>query len=338
MTEPKPAPNPSRTAPSRRWGLWLGRALAGLCLVLALPALGETETALRGQVRIDGAVDGNLQFEAETIEILSAVSGALDARGRSVRIGPDGRIKGAVTITADIVTLQGRVAGGEIIASKVVIDGRVEGDLRLRSDDVTIGPGARIDGAITYAGSREAVIDPKAQLNGAVTHVATTDAPPEAAGGSGFWAFALLAAVAMLVAWRVPAPLAEAREAFEAAIGAAILSGLVVLIVPPLVIAFFAITLFGMPFAIVLGLVYGALLVVAEVAAAGVIGEWLILAMRRGRLDRPAPAMGAAVLGAVFLWLMYLTVGLTALVLSALLGLGLVAAHADRGLRLTRAP
>ena len=300
-------------------------AFIGFCPVQA------ADQNLRGQVRIDGAVKGDLQFQAEQIDILNAVSGKLEANAKTIHLGEKSSISGDLLLKGDIVTLDGRMAGGAIEARQVILNGRIEGNLKVAAEDLTLGPNAKLIGNLTYVSPIAAHIDERADIKGAIIRVnPTNEAEAEAINTD--WPILLFGLVAAILAWRAPQVSGAARSAFEHAIGPALMDGAIAMAVPPIAILIFAVTIFGLPFAAVFGVLYVCVLVCAEVTAIATLGDWLVMAFGRPPAIPLRTRLIAIFCGTLFLWLMTQALGLIALIISAILGLGIMAAFAERAL------
>jgi cytoskeletal protein CcmA (bactofilin family) len=300
-------------------------AFIGFCPVQA------ADQNLRGQVRIDGAVQGDLQFQAEQIEILNAVSGKLDALAKTIRLGEKSSISGDLLLKGDSITLAGRVNSGAIEGRQVILNGRIDGALKIAAEDLTIGPNAKLLGSLTYVSPTPAHIDDRAEIKGAITRVdqSTTG---EVEGVNTDWPILLFGVVAAIMAWRAPQVPGEARSAFEHAMGPALMDGAIAMAVPPIAILIFAVTIFGLPFAAVFGVLYACVLICAEVTAIATLGDWLVMAFGRPPSIPLRTRLIAIFCGTLFLWLMTQAFGLIALIFAAILGLGIMAAFAERAL------
>ena len=90
-------------------------------------------------VRIDGMVDGDLIVAAARVDVRGTVRGDLVAAAGAVEVG--GTIDGSAYVTAGALTVRGRVARGIYAAGR----------------EISIEPGARVEGDATLAGRRVAL-------------------------------------------------------------------------------------------------------------------------------------------------------------------------------------
>jgi cytoskeletal protein CcmA (bactofilin family) len=295
--------------------------------------VAHAEAPFRGQVKIDGAVDGNVQLDAETIEILERVTGGVTAHGVNVHLGPKSAVAGTVRLWADRVVADGHIADAEIEAKAVMLNGRIDGAVRVAAETLTLGPQMRLKGSLTYVSPNPVVIDDKAELSGPIIRVENLNAPADDMSGGIGWVskfIPLMGLIAAYIVWRQPNLLAGARQAFEIAIGQSMAEGLGALVVPPLAIVALTVTIFGMPFAIALAAFYAILLIGACIAAIVILGDWMMLSFGRPHRGVLRGRLFAVACGTAFLWLMTEMLGLVAWVVTASLGLGVIAAFADR--------
>ena len=311
--------------------LWMHLAILIALIGASVPVHADMDTASRGRVRMDAAVDGDLLFDAERIEIFNSVSGNFDGHGKVVLIGPNGAVKGTTRIKADLVTIDGHLATSEIEAREVTLNGRLDGPTRIAADTIVFSNKVHVTGDVTYVSPTEARIEDGARIDGSLIRVTrlgdtivvqSTHTKP-------YWLIWLFGLGAALIVWCWPDLVGEARVAFDRAIGHSLRDGLVVLLVPPVVIAIFAVSLFGLPFAAIFALFYAALLIVAISLAIIIFGDWLLLSFGRPIAHPLAGRLLASLCGSIFLWLMMWLMGALALVLAAALGLGVIAAMTE---------
>jgi cytoskeletal protein CcmA (bactofilin family) len=306
------------------------RGAGGTVVVEADETVASVE-AVAGTVVIRGTVTGDVAGAAGTVHVTDAgrVGGSVDAAAGTVRI--DGRVGGDVSVGAGSldVTETARI-GGDLSAGAayVSLDGRVDGDVAVGAETLVLGPNARVAGDVRYD-AETLTRDPGARVEGTVVRErsrgsAGPSGPADALGSVLGALYALLAnllfgAVLLRAFPDFSAGVAARVEAAPLRTGGA---GLLTLVGVPVVLFVVAVTLVGLPLAVVgavafaglvwAGLVYGQYAVgVRVLAAAGRENRWLALVVGVG---------GFAVLGAV-----PVLGGLLELV-ALLLGLGALAA------------
>jgi cytoskeletal protein CcmA (bactofilin family) len=279
-----------------------------------------------GKVVLDGAVGGDAVLAGGDLDIrgnitqdLYAAGGELEVAGR---IGGSARIAGGEIRIADTASIAGGLsaAGGrieldghageyaQIAGGKVRINGRVDGDVRVSSGELVVGPDAVIEGRLTYRGPRDARVSSAAQVRGGVVNVRD-----ERRHGRtlervfGWFAFVWLAGwtlVGILLLALLPGASRAVTDTVRSRPGAALLLGLAVLCVVPILIVLVAITVVGIPLALLLLLAYLLLLPLGYLAAVAAIGDTLLPRLRGSKPSTTPLRIGAFILMLVLIYLL----------------------------------
>jgi len=307
------------------------RGASGTVVVGADETVDGVE-AVAGTIVIRGTVTGDVAGAAGTIHVTESgrVGGSVEAAAGTVRI--DGTVGGGVSVGAGTldVTETARIGGDlDAGAGYAAIDGRIEGDVSVGAETVVLGPNARVAGDFQYD-AETLTRDPEATVEGSVVRDGTRGS---ASGGAGNVLGSALGAVYELLANLLfGALLLFAFPDFSASVasrvGAAPLrtggAGLLTLVGAPIVLLLVAVTLIGLPLAVVgavafaglvwAGLVYGQYAVgVRALAAVGREHRWLALVVGVGGFTvlGAVPVLGGLLeLGALLLGLGALAVGI----------------------------
>jgi hypothetical protein len=180
--------------------------------------------------------------------------------GRNAVIGHDARLAG------NIVSAEGRVEHNLNIGAETArIGADVGGTVNARADRVSILPGAVIRGDLVVRANQPPEISPQAQVLGQVRY----DKPQssELGGWAGRWLYVFLALLVLAIAAVAFAPAWSTRVAatMRTRTSASLLNGLLVLLLIPLAVAALAVTIIGIPLAIVLLAFYIAILALSSV-------------------------------------------------------------------------
>jgi cytoskeletal protein CcmA (bactofilin family) len=257
---------------------------AGGEVTITAPVRGDALLA-GGEVELEGTVDEDVYAAGGEVEVSGHVAGSARLAGGDIEVGSDAIIDGAVSIMGGDVTIDGRLGQYlQVAAGSTRIDGVVEGDVEVSGGELTLGPGAVINGSLTFRGPDAPELEEGATVRGEVQHIVEKEHKSMKAM---FGLFGLLWLVGwLLVGWivlalwpgfaRAVVDTARQRTAASFVIGLALLVG-----VPALLVAL-AITLIGLPLALLLLCVYLLLLPLGYLAAAAAIGEWLLGRFRRG--------------------------------------------------------
>jgi cytoskeletal protein CcmA (bactofilin family) len=251
--------------------------------------VGHNLAGAAGSYAIRAPVGGNVGIAAGTVNIDAPIGGRLGAAGGEVRINKSGIVGGRAKIMAGNIVIDGMINGDlRAEGDTLIINGTVMGDVKAVVDTLALGPGAKINGKLTYVSSNELTKAEGATIGGAVTHVDGGTAAHSAAlddvttavstgariFGTIFSYLVLLGAGAIFIAV-APIFSVEAPDRVKASPGKSFGMGLVTLIGAPILAVLFMITLIGIPvgvmlialypFALLLGFVVGALFLASYV-------------------------------------------------------------------------
>jgi hypothetical protein len=231
---------------------------------------------------VDGRVGNDLWAAGEIVDVSSSVSNNAMLAGRSVRLGSDALIGHDARLAGNTVTAEGRVERNlRINADTARLGGEVGGDVHAEARQVTVLPNAVINGDLVIRSSQRPSISPDARIVGE-----TRFEQVEQRGWLSWpriWIASLLAllllgfaAIALSSTW--PARVAATMRIRPSG---SVLTGLGVLVFTPMVAGVLAVTLIGIPLALVLVSLWLAVLVLSLVMVAYRVGGWLLERMNR---------------------------------------------------------
>ncbi len=241
--------------------------------VLAIGAYSESVFLTAGTADFEGVAGDDLFIAGGTVNVRGAVGDNLYAAGGTVGLAENATVAGAAFIAGGTVNIDGVITGDlHAGAGVLVLNGQVGGDVEIDGNQVTIGPDARIDGALILRVEDRVEIDPAAVILGGVSELeprdwgASTDFVSR--GTFSFAGLIFLSVVAgflHLVASGFLSSAADGvsrRPLLNAAIGLATVFGGIILAV------LFAITIIGIPFTLLLAATLAVLALVGWVVAA----------------------------------------------------------------------
>ncbi|MGQ3328942.1 MULTISPECIES: bactofilin family protein [Halorubrum] len=330
---------------STRRRIAVALALVALLSPLATGlATAQSVQGASGSIVVDeGETVDSVEGAAATIVVRGTVEGDLSGAAGSIRIAETGRVGGNVQAAAGTVIVDGTVGGDAEIgagsfeltetgridglldagAGSIVVDGAVGGDVRAAAGSVVLGPTADIGGEFRYDAD-EFTQSPDATVAGGV--VEDTSLGGTGSGGGDFvpsWvgsaygvaANLVLGAVLLLAFPRFSRGVSDRIGGGPLASGGV---GLLALIAAPIALALVAITIVGLPLALVGIAAYVVALWVGSVYGRYALGSWVLA--RLGRPNRWA-ALLLGVVGVALIGLVPWAGGLVEL-LVLLLGLG----------------
>jgi hypothetical protein len=221
--------------------------------------------AAGGEIHLAAAVDRNVSIAAGAVGLDSAAVIARNAYLFAGNIDVDGAVRGSL------------VAYG----GAVVLNGVVGGDVDVGGGSLRVGPHAQIAGNLTYrVRSGQARIDPAARIAGKVTALPVTN---RWGWWHLLWIFGFLVLGAVTVAL-LPRFMAEAAEILPLSPGRSALVGVGWVVIVPIAVCVAAVTIIGLPLALLMTAIYLALIFVGSIPFSIWLGQLLLSSRaRKGR-------------------------------------------------------
>ncbi|MBI1235245.1 MAG: hypothetical protein GC188_01010 [Alphaproteobacteria bacterium] len=125
---------------------------------------GDAEIA-GGSVELTVDIGDSAEFAGGYVEYSGTIGGSLDSAAGVLEIAEGSVVTGPADMAGQSITLRGHFLDTvEILAQDVVISGRIDGDVEIEAERLTIEPGAVISGRLEYFGPSEPDISPDATL------------------------------------------------------------------------------------------------------------------------------------------------------------------------------
>ena len=301
------------------------------------PVAGDAMLA-GGNLRITAKVEHSVYAGGGRLTLDAPIGRNLRVGGGQVDVGPMATVAGNVNVGGGQVSLRGAVKGSVTASGgRVLIDGPVDGDVVSNAGRLTLGPNARLAGALRYRSGDELVRDPAAQVAGPIEHLplpgrsASSPAQREhswrerahRAAPSWWWTAGLMAIAALLVAG-LPVTSLRMADGLRTRLGWSLLWGLIALVCIPVAALILMISIVGIPLALLVVLLYLALLLLGYVGSAVAVGQWALARFKAdavARIGWRIAAAMAAVLALALLGRVPFVGGLVAL-LAVLAGIG----------------
>jgi len=301
--------------------------------------VGGDLAAAGGDVSIGGRIGGDVYAAGGHVRLDAIVDGGARVAGGDVTVGPATVITGGTSLTGGKIDFEGeardylQAAGG-----RVRIGGVVKGDVEVRSDDLSIAPGTRIDGKLVYLGASPPEIPTDARIAGGVEHRSAPhrrawDRAQDTARTAAGWAARIALFAGVFLAGAVylglfPGFAARAATAIRTAPLPSLGLGFALLFCVPVVGLILLLTIVGIPLALLLIPLYVLLLLLGWINAGAFVGHQAFAALGRdGPQEPPAVRFLALLAGLVVLWLLRQVPYVGGLVgfLALLLGIGALA-------------
>jgi hypothetical protein len=243
-------------------------------------ATGGDYIGAGGKQAITGRIHGSIRAAGGEVHLAAAVDRNVTIAGGTVELDSAAVIARNAYLIGGTVQVNGAVQGGLMASGGVVIlNGVVGHDVEVAGGALRIGPRARIGGNLRYRMPAGKVhIDPAAHITGTVTALPV-------AGRWGLrrvlWILGILLVGAVAVAV-FPRFMAEAAEILPQRPGRSALVGLGWAILVPFAIVLAAVTIIGLPLALLMAAVYAILVCVGTVPFGVWLGQ-LLLGARAGK-------------------------------------------------------
>jgi hypothetical protein len=256
-----------------------GDAVLAGARVGALARVGGDLYAAGGRVIADAPVLRNARLAGGRVELgrRAQIAGRATLAGGNVLV--EGAVDGQVTVFAETVTLDGRFGSGVVVAAR----------------SLSVGPGARIQGRLTYRTEQPPVIDPGAEIAGGLKQSDAAIAQPGAGrwGRVAAWIGAavftggvfLLGTLFILAA---PAASAVVARSVSKRPLASLGLGLAVLVLLPVVALASLATIIGIPLGLALLLLWPVALLLGYLGGVLFVGDSLAVLFARSEHRAPA--------------------------------------------------
>ncbi len=190
----------------------------------------------------------------------------------------------------------GNLSGG---ASKITISGQIDGDVKIEGENIVILQGAIIGGSLKYTSDKEIKIEDGAQILGGIERLAEKKEDEGYTFGSFVWDAwwylgSLALGVILLVLFR-PYLVNIAASISQSSAKTLGLGALFLICLPIAAIAV-ALTLIGIPAAVLILLLWMVLLYLADIFVGLALGDWILRRLRKGSAPRPFYAMALGLL------------------------------------------
>ncbi|MDP2932815.1 MAG: hypothetical protein Q8N81_01650 [bacterium] len=240
-------------------------------------------------VGIKGEIGQNLRVAGANVTISGKIGKNLTVTGMNLRVEEGAEVAGNAYLIGGTTAVKGLYKGNvTVMANEVVFGARVQGNVDIFADGITLLEGTDITGSLTYHSNQAVEILSGAKIAGGVVKKPPLAAmSPENRGDSypslvlgNLWK--LLAGLVVLLAfWRVfgmhlDLLCAQHAENFWPKLG----WGLMGLSIVPITVFILILTLVGIPLAIIIMAFYAVAIYISSVLAVLLFGKWLVALMK----------------------------------------------------------
>ena len=256
-------------------------------------------------VRFDGASDGDLRVLGGSAVIGGEARQNLLAYARGLQLTTNAQVRGQAALFGTAVICEGAVDGDAwILAKAVTLGGRWGGQVRIHANEIRIVPGTQIAGDLVYTSPKTLVLDSSVEIGGDVKPVKArlpvADAFSPAAIRARFSILSYLFLAALLAGLpfvgAFPLLAGGAVRKLRTSPWRALLAGALVLLLGPLLIGFAAMSVVGIPLALLLAALYVSLAYLSHIVIALWLGHRLLRAQGPQTFSRVLSSLGVGLL------------------------------------------
>lgn len=285
-------------------------------------------------VNVTGTVDGNVRLAGQTVTLGANVSGNATIGGQSFTLLSSGSVGGDLSLGSSDASLNGNVGrdlavGGQNVTLASSVGRNIQGNV----ENLSLTSSAKVAGTLDYTSNNDASIASGAQVGGPVTRNIPQQeekSTPSAAAFLGFgiawflyWFVAMLI-TAMALALLFPRALQATTQQAVPTPWKALLVGFVASMVVPVALIVLALTVVGLPLALLLGLLWFLVLILSGPVFGYYIGR---LVLRNSQQPLLIMLVGASIVLALYF---IPILGFFVLIAAGLFGTGMILLEASK--------
>lgn len=276
---------------------------AGRTVTLGDSAVVDNSFMGFGQkVDVNGSVINSTRVFAQDFTLRGHVERNVMAYAQSILIDTRAWVEKDVSFGCAQMIMRGRIGGNlSGSASTVTISGQIDGDARIEAEKIVVLQGAIIGGRLRYNSKNEPKVEDGAQILGGVERIPDDEKKDDKGYTIGsffwdtWWYLGSLALGAVMLALFRSFMVDVAGNITDATIRTLGL-GILFLICLPIAAIAVALTLIGVPAAVLIALLWLTLLYLADIFTGLAIGNWLLGRLRKGTAPRPFVSLALGLL------------------------------------------
>ncbi|MCH7761285.1 hypothetical protein IIA15_07820 [candidate division TA06 bacterium] len=261
--------------------------------------------AFGGSIHSTGDVKEDARFFCGEVFIGGTIGRNVAVFGGRVEVGEGGEVGRDLKVQCGEVEIAGTIKRNlKGSADKVTLSGTIEGDVDIKADEILLMPSARILGNFNYTSPEEAEVQEGAFIQGEMSH-SLPKKTKKVKGGMGFFpilfkilSLGALILIGIFLILLSPRHVSRASNNIRRTPWKSLGLGLLLLIVMPAVVGILAVTIIGIPLALLLLFAYLVFLYFGKLFTGLFIGQFILKGFgkeEKGRL------IGALILGLVIL-------------------------------------
>ena len=224
-----------------------------------------------------GTANGSARFAAENVIIMGKITGNVSAIASNVKIEKQSILGADLQAAASHVLINGIINRDFSAAAKTVtINGQVGRDVDVKNSNLTVSNGATIGGSINNNSTKPANISNDAKTSSVNNYTTNKTKFAKAAKsfllGYVYWFISFLI-ISFAIVWLFPKPLINSIKLANQKPLSVAAVGIITIFVAPLVLLILALTIVGIPLAILLALIYAIIIFMSGPFFAFLVGS-----------------------------------------------------------------
>jgi cytoskeletal protein CcmA (bactofilin family) len=260
--------------------------------------------ALGNSISLSGSIRDHARLLAKSIIISGSVSNSAILAGNSIQLTKSARMGRDVMVFGENVIVEGDIAGNlTIYAKNATLAGKCAGSVKITAGDIVVLAHTQIAGDLVYTAPAELVLDKDVVVRGRLVReaedIAKAERKPLVSWPSLFfqsWLFAGALCVGALALFLFPAFLNESVAQVQGSTWKCLAVGFVFVCLVPMSCFFLAISLVGLPLAILAAMIFAILAYLSKIIVALFIGSLIIRSRHTGFKAFPAMGLGLLLL------------------------------------------
>jgi cytoskeletal protein CcmA (bactofilin family) len=269
-------------------------------------AVGGDVLCAAQTITINGAVGGNVRSAAQTITVHTSVARNVTVAAQTLVLDSASKVGGDLAVGAQSVTVDGPVAHDMYVgANSLQIGAEVAGNVTAQVQSLDIGNQGRVNGGVNYTSSNTLTID-AAKVHGGVTRHSLPAPKPEQIWLARlammvYWLVAMLV-IALGAIWLLPRMVQSVSATMLGRREASLGWGALALVATPLVLLLLAVSVVGVPLAIIVGTLWGFVLMSSAVWAGVAFGTVVLRQEGKTRGELMLAALAGIPLVMILSW------------------------------------
>jgi hypothetical protein len=245
----------------------------------------EGDVICAGQiVNVSGTVQGDVRIAGQTVTVSGPVAHSLTVFGQSVTLAGNATVGSDATIFGSTLQLGGKIGRDAVIGGEsVALAGTIARNVTISGvNSLALVSGAHVGGTLDYTSSNEyqksngVTVVGRAQRHDPPVQEQKTSNVWTAQVGSTFYWFGSTLVLGLLLLGLAPRSLRATQDVMTKQSGRALLTGLVALVMTPIVVVMLMVTFLGIPAAFALLLLWVVALITSFSYSSYTLGDWLV--------------------------------------------------------------